>query len=251
MVQINVRRQAVSAKKLSFFLVAGVLAPVLILLLVQPLALSPFQVENPPQTPSPSYVPSPEQDEAHGQEEALSVSASVHGEEHEASHRGGSGFWAKVLNFAVLFGGLFLLLRKPVGRMLGQRADDIRSSMAEAEESHRNAEEKLVLGRNKLDAIAEEVKTLDEEAREAGRKEKEAILASARKEVERLKKLGTEEIALLTHAGMKELKTFAAEKATSLARENIKKRITAADQVVVIDRAIERLDVLTERMKNQ
>ena len=168
-----------------------------------------------------------------------------HEGEHEA-HGGGSGFFAKVLNFIVLFGGLFILLRKPIGKMLGQRAEDIRISMTEAEESHKSAQEKLEQGQRRLDEIAGEVLRIKEEAEEAGRRENEEILEAARQEVERLKKLAAQEISLLSQRGMKELKSFTAETATEFARDSIKKRIKPGDQAYLIDKAIERLDTLIE-----
>lgn len=162
------------------------------------------------------------------------------------SHGDGGGFFAKVLNFIVLFGGLFILLRKPIGKMLGQRAEDIRISMTEAEESHKSAQEKLEQGQRRLDEIAGEVLRIKEEAEEAGRRENEEILEAARQEVERLKKLAAQEISLLSQRGMKDLKSFTAETATELARENIKKKIRPGDHAYLIDKAIERLDTLLE-----
>lgn len=169
-----------------------------------------------------------------------------HEGEHE-THGDGAGFLAKVLNFLVLFGGLFILLRKPIGKMLGQRAEDIRTSMAEAEESHKNAQEKLEQGQRRLDEMAVEVLRIKEEAEEAGRRDNEEILGAARQEVERIKKFAAQEINQLSQGGMKELKSFAAETATELARENIKKRIKSSDQARLIDEAIERLDSLLEQ----
>jgi len=236
-VENTLRPLSGSARTFSVFAVAVAAAAVLILLLAQPPALSSSQAQN------------SVQEKAHSSEGSHSVSAQEG--EHEASHGGDSGFLAKALNFAVLFGALFFLLRKRIGRMLGQRAEDIRSSIVEAEDSHRTAVGKLSEGQNKLELVAEEVKGIEEEAMEAATKERKTVLASARQEVERLKKLGMEEIALLSQVGMRELKMFAAERATSIARENIKNKITAADQEAMIDRAIDRLDSLSGGKKDR
>jgi F-type H+-transporting ATPase subunit b len=164
--------------------------------------------------------------------------------EHEA--QGGSGFLAKLVNFLVLFGGLTFLLRKPISNLLGQRAEDVRTSMTEAEETNTTAQQKLKQGQKRLDEMAVEVERINVEAEEAGHKEKEGILAAAAQEVERLKKLAVQEIAILSQVGIKELKSHAAELSTSIARENIRKKIKTADQASLIDKSIDRLEALNE-----
>jgi F-type H+-transporting ATPase subunit b len=170
--------------------------------------------------------------------------------EGEQEEHGDSGFLAKLLNFVVLFGGLTFLLRKPISKMLGQRADDIKISMVEAEESNKTANKKLKQGQKRLDEVAVEVKSINTEAEKNGLTEKEEILTAADKEAERLKKLAAQEIANLSQGGIKELKAHAAELATSLARENIQNKIKTADHASFIDKSIERLDALyKERAK--
>ena len=165
---------------------------------------------------------------------------------HEGEHEthGDSGFLAKLVNFLVLFGGLTFILRKPISKMLGQRTEDIRTSMAEAEESNKSAQKKLLQGQKRLDDMAVEVERINAEAEGAGHREKEEIIAAANLEVERLKKLAAQEIALLSQVGIKELKTHAADLATSLARESILKKIKPTDQASLIDKSIDRLDSL-------
>ena len=167
--------------------------------------------------------------------------------EHET--HGDSGFLAKLVNFLVLFGGLTLILRKPISKMLGQRAEDVRTSMADAEESNKTAQKKLSQGQERLDDMAVEVNRINAEAEETGHKEKEGILAAANLEVERLKKLAGQEIALLSQVGIKELKTHAAELATSIARKNIRENIMEEDQPSLIDKSIDRLEALYEEAK--
>jgi len=54
-----------------------------------------------------------------------------------------SADWARVLNFAVLVLLLFVVLRKPLPKMLNNRIDGIRAELSELEAQKAEAEQKL------------------------------------------------------------------------------------------------------------
>jgi len=155
-------------------------------------------------------------------------------------------FIGKVINFIVLFGGLFLILRKPVKNYLNERSRNVGLSIKEAVETKEQSEKKLksVLGR--LNELSDEVKKIKDEAEMEGNKQKESIIKSARQEAKRLKDLTSQEIDSLYSSGLKEVRAYAAEKAIEAASKRIKQRMTSKLQSDMIDRSIKRLDKLHE-----
>lgn len=155
-------------------------------------------------------------------------------------------FLGKVVNFLILFGGLALVLRKPMRDLLRKRAAEIDRTLHRTEQDRIEAERKLGQSRARLSGLEEEIRRLREEAENESRAEAERIGRAAAGEAGRLKKLARQEIEEITRGGVRELVSFAAERAASLARERIRARLTDETQSVLIDKSIERLSGLHE-----
>jgi F0F1-type ATP synthase membrane subunit b/b' len=156
-------------------------------------------------------------------------------------------FLGKVVNFVVLFGGLFFLLHKPAKAMLAKRTAAIGDSIAQAETGRTAAESRAAGSRAKAAGLAGEVLALKAEAEAEGKRETERIAKAAREEAERLKKLTRLELEASVRQSVGELKAYAAAKATALARERIRRRLTPDKQAEFIDRSIDRLSQLHEK----
>lgn len=168
-------------------------------------------------------------------------------EQAEAGHSsGGSGFIWKVINFAVLFGALFFVLRKPLGEMLTKKTDVVRIVLEDAREDREKAEAKLAEAQARATALENEAARMREQAAADGRAETERIRALSAREAERIRTLAAQEVAVRLQAGVRELKEFTAELAAGLAEEQIKKRLSPDDQSALIDRSIERLKSIHE-----
>jgi len=155
-------------------------------------------------------------------------------------------FIGKVFNFVVLFGALFFLLRKPVKAMLVKRTADVGDSIAQAETGRTEAESRAAGSRAKAAGLAGQVLALKAEAEAEGKRETERIAQAAREEAERLKKLTRLELEGQVRQSVGELKAYAAAKATDLARERIRRRLTPEAQTALIDKSIDRLTRLHE-----
>jgi F-type H+-transporting ATPase subunit b len=156
-------------------------------------------------------------------------------------------FLGKLVNFLILFGGLGFVLRKPLKAMLAKRSADIGDAIREGEEARAGAEAKAGESRAKLSGLEEEVRRLKVAAEEEGRRETERIARSAGEEAERLKKFTRQEVEEQVRRGVRELKTYAAARATDLARERIRKRLTPEVQAALIDKSIDRLSDIHEK----
>jgi F0F1-type ATP synthase membrane subunit b/b' len=159
----------------------------------------------------------------------------------------GMDFLGKVVNSLVLFGGLVLVLRKPVKALLAKRTVDVGESIRQAETGRADAEAKVVTSRAKLAGLAAEVGRLKDEAEVEGRRETGRIAEAAALEAERLKKFTRQELDGQVRSSVGELKAYAAARATGIAREKIRRRLTPETQSALIDKSIDRLSKLHEK----
>jgi F-type H+-transporting ATPase subunit b len=156
-------------------------------------------------------------------------------------------FLGKVVNALILFGGLTLVMRKPVKAMLAKRTVDVGESIRSAETDRAEAEAKAKAARGKLAGLEGEVGKLKADAEEAGRREAERISRAAAEETERLKRFTRQELEAQVRRSVAELKAYAAARATDVARERIRRRLTPKAQVALIDQSIDRLSKLHEK----
>ena len=156
-------------------------------------------------------------------------------------------FLGKLVNFLILFGGLAFVLRKPLKAMLAKRTVDIGEAIRDAEGARAGAETKAGESRDKMAGLEGEVRRLKIAAQEEGRRETERIARTAAEEAGRLKKFTRQELEEQVRRGVHELRTYAAARATDLARERIRKRLTPELQADLIDKSIDRLSRLNEK----
>lgn len=153
----------------------------------------------------------------------------------------------KSLNFLILFGGLALLLAKPLRAYLGELSLGIEKTIRETGRAKKEAEARLAAIQLRLEGLGEEVLKIKKEGEEAGSVEKERILAIARREADRLKSFARQEIEADAQAAMRELREYAAQLAVSLAQARIQKRLTPELHSHLIDGSIEGLGRLDEK----
>jgi F0F1-type ATP synthase membrane subunit b/b' len=160
-------------------------------------------------------------------------------------------FLGKAVNFLILFGGLAFVLRKPLAALLRKRALDIQDTIRLADESKAAAEKKRQDAERDIAGLDEEIQRMMGTAEAVAEREKDRIARAAADESLRIKKFAEQEIEQQVRAGVLELKAYAAEKGTSLARERIRKRLTPGDQAALIDKSIERLSRFYEKSSSR
>ena len=80
-----------------------------------------------------------------------------------------------------------------------------------------------------------------------GNLEKTKIAKQAEEEAARVLRLVRQEIDAYAQTGIREVRAYVAETATSLARERIRKKLVPEDHSLLVDRSIERLSRLNEK----
>jgi len=174
------------------------------------------------------------------------LAMSAEGESHEPAS---SGMLGKVINFAVLFGGLTFALYKPARNFLAKRTRDIQASLDEARDARTQAEARLEEARRRIASLEDEIAGFGRSAEIEGLAEKERIKALAEKEALRIRTFTQQEIDLQLKAGIQELKEYTADLAARLAEARMKDRITPAAQSDLIYQSIERLAELHEERR--
>ena len=169
--------------------------------------------------------------------------ASSEGGEHAAGEHGGehgSKGWVatdtyRVMNFAVLFIGLFLILKKPVSQALGGRIEGIKEQLEDLEEKKAAAEAKLAEYNAKMAELDKEAEKLLAEYVKQGEDAKARILKEAEAAAEKLREQASKNIEYEFLQAKEELKTQIVEKALVKAEAIIKEKIDSEDQERLVD----------------
>lgn len=93
---------------------------------------------------------------------------------------------SQVVNFLILFAGLYFLLWKPILKMLDQRKERIHQAMEDAERAREERERAQAEFNKRLDEAAQERERIIAQAREEAQEERKAILAEAEQETQRI-----------------------------------------------------------------
>ena len=154
---------------------------------------------------------------------------SGHGEQAQAGHAeeghhfDWTHFFGQVFNSTVLFGGLFFLLRKPIGKYLADQGLNIKDDIIRREQNLEKTAATLEQIRSRLDKIEEEVGKMKDEAGQGGREEKKKIEILGRQECDIINRRNEEEISQRVESAVRQLK----EKIAELAIGRFKKEIEA------------------------
>lgn len=143
---------------------------------------------------------------------------------------------ARVANFAILAGVLVYFLRSPLNKYLGDRREQVRRDLESAVETRKVATEQLVEIDRRLAALPGELEALRARGVQEIADEETRIRQAAEAERERLLEQTRREIDLQLRAAKRELLEEAAELAVGSASDRIKRDITDADQLKLVDR---------------
>ncbi len=157
------------------------------------------------------------------------------------------GYFGKVVNFLVLFGGLGFLLRKPLMSFLERRGQEIDTTIKEAKKEREETEKKYQHALDRLQKLKEELEKIRKDAEEEGQKRKDSILQTAEKEAGRIKDFARQEIEMFYKTKLHELRAQTAELATELAKTNIVAKMTPERQSLLIDSSIDKLENFYEK----
>lgn len=145
----------------------------------------------------------------------------------------------RIINFSIVAGVLFFLLRKPLADYLTARAAQIRQELAQAKENRDRGEKEREEAEAELATLEGRVARAKDEAKEAAEAEAARIIKAAHGEAARITALAQKEIDAELEAGRRKLLARAAELSVELAQKEIEAKMSKEDQAKLIDRSIE------------
>jgi F-type H+-transporting ATPase subunit b len=164
----------------------------------------------------------------------------------DGGHGGDTKGWVatdtyRVMNFAVLAIGLFLVLKKPLSQALSGRIQGIKAQLEELEEKKKAAETRLVAYDAKMAELDKEAEALLAEYVKQGEDAKARILKEAEAAAEKLKEQASKNIEYEFMQAKAELKAEIVAKALAKAETIIKEKINSEDQEKLVDEYLEKV----------
>ena len=164
----------------------------------------------------------------------------------EAVHVDWFNLLGKVFNSTVLFGGLILLLRKPLIQMLSKKSSAIQNDIVEREKNLADTSARLVEIQQRLDKVAAEVDGMKSVAEAVGQDELSRLQEAGRLEAERIIALSEEEIRQRVEAAVRAVKGRIADLAIERFKNDFTLNLNADIQQKIIERNIDACGDLDE-----
>lgn len=168
-----------------------------------------------------------------------------HGDE---EHHGESplAFASRLANFAILFGGLYYVLRSPMAKYLAGRSDQIRQDLVDAERTRTGAAAQLAAIEARMKQLPADIEQLRAQGKADVAAEDARLRAAAEHERTRMLDLSRREIDAHLRQARRELTEHAAALAVGLARDRIVQEAGPADQRRLIDRYLSQVQTAHE-----
>ncbi|MCP5113677.1 MAG: ATP synthase F0 subunit B [bacterium] len=146
-------------------------------------------------------------------------------DEHAEDGHSNVTLW-KAVNFALLFGALYWVLRKPARKYFASRSVEIREGIEEANQARKEAEERAAEMERRLANLEQEIEKLRESARQEMAAENVRLQTETERSMARMQAAAEQEIASASNQARKQLRAHSAELAMELAREKVRERMT-------------------------
>ena len=140
----------------------------------------------------------------------------------------------KFINLAIFTAAGIYVLRKPINQALLARREAIQQELVRAQQEREQALARVAEADNFLGRLDNDVRTVQEQAREEATSEKQRIAASTEREIEKLKQQAQRELETADKLARKELRQFLAEKSVQMARESIRSQMQPEDDTALI-----------------
>jgi len=176
---------------------------------------------------------------------ALLLTASA-GEEAAGHHINWIGVLGKIVNSTLLFGGLALMLRKPLMQMLTDKGAAVENGFREREKALAETAVRLEEIEQRLQKVTVEVEQIKASAAISGREELARLETAGREEAKRIIAVSEEEIRLRVDAAVRSVKSHIADLAIERFQEDFKKKLDSDMQQKIIERNISAIGDLDE-----
>lgn len=167
----------------------------------------------------------------------------VHSELAEGAAEGGFGLnldilETNVINLAILIGILFYFGRKVLSNILSERKSNIATAIQDAEKRLKEAQTALSQAQEQLTQAQAEAERIRKAAEENAQATKQALLAKAAQDVERLKQSAAADLNTERERALTELRQRVAALALEKVESQMRSGIADDLQQAIIDRSI-------------
>lgn len=156
----------------------------------------------------------------------------------EGGHGGGlpwKDFFLRLMNFAIMVGILYKLLKKPMSNFFASRRENIQRLLEELEQQKKDAEDKAAEYQAKLAALDKETEKIVAEYIQEGEAEKQKIVEAAERQAAYIKEQAKLAIQQEIKAAKESLQEEIAELSVGAAEDLLKKNIRPEDQDRLVD----------------
>jgi len=144
----------------------------------------------------------------------------------------------KFANLAIFTGVGIYILRKPISQALQSRRGAIQQELITAQNERDLALARVAEVDSRLSGLDDDVRKVQEQAREEARSERQRLTVSTEREIEKLKQQAQRELETADKLARKELREFLAEKSVQMARESIRTQMRPEDDTALIRESI-------------
>ncbi|HEY0364925.1 MAG TPA: ATP synthase F0 subunit B [Pyrinomonadaceae bacterium] len=144
----------------------------------------------------------------------------------------------KFLNLAIFTAAGIYVLRKPINQALLARREAIQQEIITAQQEREKSLARVAEADSLLSRLDGDVRTVEEQAREEAKSERQRIAVSTEREMEKLKQQAQREMETADKLARKELRQFLAEKSVQVARESIRTQMRPEDDAALIRESI-------------
>ena len=144
----------------------------------------------------------------------------------------------KFANLAIFTGLGIYVLRKPISQALASRREAIQQELVRAQNERDQALARVAEADSLLARLDDDVRKVQEQAREEARSERQRLTVSTEREIEKLKQQAQRELETADKLARKELREFLAEKSVQMARESIRTQMRPEDDTALIRESI-------------
>ena len=144
----------------------------------------------------------------------------------------------KFLNLAIFTAAGIYVLRKPINQALLARRGAIQQEILTAQEEREKSLARVAEADSLLSRLDGDVRTVEEQAREEAKSERQRIAVSTEREMEKLKQQAQRAMETADKLARKELRQFLAEKSVQVARESIRAQMRPEDDAALIRESI-------------
>jgi F-type H+-transporting ATPase subunit b len=160
----------------------------------------------------------------------------------EEEQKPGRELLYKVINFAILVGGLGYLLRKPLAEFLTSRSASIHKSLDEGRKALEASEAQLHAVEEKLRHVEEEIAAYQASAAREMEAEGQRLRQAAEADVARMLEATRAQMDALVRGAKLELKNHTAREALSRAEEQIRARLGQAGRERLVSEFVASLE---------